>query len=371
MKSYNHLWEEYWTKENLLLAIHNVTQYKGGKHRKNVRARWYRKNTDRLVNMMKHYSLNFKSAKHTPVEINDGVNKKKRKIIVPTMREQIVHHMVINVMKPIFMKTMFEHSYGSIPGRGVHSAKKVLEKWIRTGGKNTKYCLKMDIRKFFDSVPRKILKEKLAKMIHDQKFLKILYEIVDTDDHEIGIPIGFYTSQWFANFYLTDFDHYVKEVLHVKYYMRYMDDMIIFGGNKRELHFIRKQIEAYLQNELGLEMKKNWQVFRFDYILRTGKRVGRDLDFMGFRFFRDRTLLRKKMLYRLTRKARRICRKSVKTVYDCRQMLSYLGWIDSTNTYGMYKKWVKPFICFQYLKRRVSSYQKRINIERMISLCGI
>lgn len=82
---------------------------------------------------------------------------------------------------------------------------------------------------------------------------------------------------------------------------------------------------------------------------------------MGFRFFRNRTTLRRSVMLKATRKAKRMCRKPRKTIYDCRQMLSYLGWIDCTDTYGMYLKRIKPYVSFQNLKRRISERQKAIN----------
>lgn len=132
------------------------------------------------------------------------------------------------------------------------------------------------------------------------------------------------------------------------------DTMVIFGSNKRVLHHMRQAISDYLEMELGLELKANWQVFRFSY----GNNQGRDLDFMGFRFYRNRTILRKSIMYKATRKARKISKKEKATILDARQMLSYLGWIDCTDTYLMYRKWIKPCVSFQQLKRKVSRYDK-------------
>ena len=219
MKSYNHLYEQYLTEENYRLGVHNATAHKGGKARKNSKAKWYRTHQDEIKDRIMDCAAHFKGGRHKKITIYDGIRRKQREIVVPNMKEQIVHHMVINIMKPIFMQGMYEHSYGSIPGRGAHSGKKTIEKWIRTRGKDMKYCLKMDIRKYFDSIPHDILKAKLAKIVHDDWFLKILYEIVDTGEGDRGIPIGFYTSQWFANWYLKSLDHYIKEQLHAKYYI--------------------------------------------------------------------------------------------------------------------------------------------------------
>lgn len=357
MKSYNHLYEQYLSEDNYYLAVRNATRHKGGKKRKYRTARYFKAHIEELKNSVLDYAKNFKNEKHTPIEIYDGVQRKKRTIIVPSIREQVIHHMVVNVMKPIWLKPMYEHSYGSLPDRGGHKAKKTIEKWIRRKDKHMKYCLKMDISKFFDSVPHDILKQKLADEIHDEKFLDVLYEIISVQD--IGIPLGFYTSQWIANWYLTELDHYIKETLCVRYYVRYMDDMVAFGSNKAELHYARKQIQNYLEKNLGLTLKRNWQVFLFDFAKKDGSHVGRDLDFMGFRFFRNKTILRKSLMLKATRKARRINKKYHKTVHECRQMLSYLGWIDCTNTYDMYKKRIKPFVSLRRLRKRISHYDKQ------------
>lgn len=177
------------------------------------------------------------------------------------------------------------------------------------------------------------------------------------DATDKGLPLGFYTSQWLSNWLLQDLDHYIKEELHAKKYVRYMDDMVIFGANKRKLHRAREKIAEYLQAHYGLEMKENWQVFRFSY-KRDGDDKGRPLDFMGFRFYRTRTTLRRSIMLRITRKARRLRKRAKITILDARQMLSYLGWIKATDTYKMYLNRIKPFVNFQSLKRKVARYDK-------------
>lgn len=297
MKSYNHLWEQFISEENIRLAIINSS--KGKRNRKLVKEIY--ENPDKWIPKIRQYAEKFKNCNHAPIEIYDGITRKKRKIITPQYKEQIVHHMIINVLEPIFKHGMYEHSYGSIPERGSHKGKKLVERWIKNDRKNVKYCLKMDIRKFFDSIPHDILKNKLALTIHDKKILEVINELIDVNKE--GIPLGFYTSQWLANWYLQGLDHYIKENLQAKYYIRYMDDMVIFGSNKRKLHKIRIAISKYLE-ELGLELKDNWQVFRFDYV-KSGKHYGRPLDYMGFKFYRDKTILRTSIMLKSTRKAKK------------------------------------------------------------------
>ena len=348
MKSYNHLYEICLSESNRREAI------KQAKHSKRIRKIIKQRHLSDDVLLAESYDwiINYENANHSPITIRDGISRKQRTIIVPTLEELIVQHCVVNALLPVFWKGMYEHSYGSLPGRGAHKGKKSIEKWISKSSKNVKYVLKMDIKHFFDTIPHHILKEKLAKKIHDEQMLDILFKIIDVVEH--GIPLGFYTSQWFSNWYLLGLDHYIKEELQAVHYIRYMDDMVIFGSNKKQLHHMRKAISDYIQNELGLELKSNWQVFRFSY----GNGKGRDLDFMGFRFYRNKTTLRKSIMYKATRKAKKISTKDKPTIHDMRQMMSYIGWIDCTNTYGMYELWIKPYVNFQQMKRWISKYDK-------------
>ena len=349
MKSYKNLWDKFISDENIELAIKNASR--GKKDRQTVKRRL---ENPKFKEQIKKYAENFKNKKHTPKEIYDGIQRKKRSIIVPTFDEQVIHHMVVNILQPIFMRGMYEHSYGSIPKRGAHKGKNAIKKWIAKDGKNCKYVLKMDIRKYFDSIPHDIYLSNLRRIIKDDRFMQVLEEITRVIPQ--GLPLGFYTSQWTANWYLQGLDHFIKNDLRAKHYIRYMDDMVIFGANKRQLHQIRIEVERYLNDNLGLTLKNNWQVFRFNY----GDKY-RFLDFMGFRFYRNRITLRRSILLKALRKARRLYRAEKITIFAARQMLSYLGWLSHTDTYGIYVREIKPLINYQTLKRRLSAYDKRQN----------
>lgn len=344
MKSYNHLYEKFISDENIKLAIKNACKHK--LNRKKFRD--LHDNPEKYIDWIRKQATNYRNDYHTPIQIYDGIQRKKRTIIVPTFREQIIHHMVVNVLKPIIMKSMYEHSYGSIPDRGGTMGMKQIKKWIAHDSRNTRYCLKMDIKKYFDTVPHEIVIRRLTEQIHDERFLEVLLEIVDVNT--TGLPLGFYTSQWFANWYLTGLDHFIKEDLGAVYYMRYMDDMIVFGPNKRKLHRMRKEIARYLDEELGLELKGNWQVFPLK---------ARFLDFMGFRFYRYKITLRRSILYKACRKAKKMS--GIKpTIYAVRQILSYLGWFSQTDTYNVFTERIARYINIQYMKRRMGRYDKRM-----------
>lgn len=357
MKSYNHLWEKLISDENIILAIHNASH--GNMKRRKLTE--IKNNPTQYIPIVRNWIENFKTINHTPKTINDGISAKKREIIVPTVAEHIVQHAIMNVLKPIFMKGMYEHTYASIPQRGCHRGMKVVKKWIKNDERNVKYCLKLDVRKYFDSISQNVLINKLRNKIHDKKFMNLLVKIIRTTER--GLPLGFYTSQWFANFYLQSFDHFVKECLGVKYYIRYMDDMVMFCSNKRELHKVKEAVEKYLSNNLSLEIKDNWQLFRFH----TRKDKGRFLDFMGFRFYRNRVTLRRKIALKAMRKAKRIAKKKRATVHDARQILTYIGWTRCTNTYNWLRKYILRYVDFRKLRKIVSDYDKRKLSEKTIN----
>lgn len=352
MKSYKGLFDICISQENRTKAIKKALKSK------RIRDICKRRKWD--FNFLLEHSywwiVNFKPYKHIPIIIYEGAKKKERKILIPTMQELIVQHCVVEAMLPLFTHSMYEHSYASIQNRGAHKAKKQIEKWIRNDDYNTRYILKLDIRHFFDSIPHDILLFKLSRKIHDDRFMDLLTKIINTTDS--GLPLGFYTSQWLSNWYLEDLDHIIKEKLKVKYYVRYMDDMVLCGRNKKKLHIIRLCIQDYLKYDLGLQLKPNWQVFLFDWNCK-----GRDLDFMGFRFYRAKTTLRKSILKRSLSKANKISKKDKSTIYDARQMLSYKGYFDCTDTHNFKKKYIDNKINFNDLKQIVSSYDKNLAMK--------
>ena len=284
----------------------------------------------------------FKIIKHTPCIINEANCHKEREIVKPYYKyEQVVHHLIVGQLKPIIMKGFYEYSCGSIPKRGCHYGKRNLERWIKKFPENSRiYVLKMDVRHFFENIDHDILKNKLSEVIRDKKFLKLLFQIIDA--HEKGLPLGYYPSQWLANFYLKAFDHFVKEVLGADFYMRYMDDMVILDTDKYRLHEMCKAIKEYLGVRLKLELKDNWQVFPL--AVNSDDKEGRCLDFMGFKFYRNMTTLRKSILCRTRRKANKIDKKNSTgknvTWKDATSMISYMGWIDHTKTYQYYLDYI-------------------------------
>lgn len=351
MKTYKHLMEKIASEENIKAAIMNASKKK--RNRKDVKK--VLQDIDTHTKKIQKILLSGMYEAHidTPCVINEGTHNKVRRIRKPHFKyDQIIHHCIIQVLQPIFSKPMYEYSCGSIPKRGAHYGKKRIEKWLRNDVKNTKYVFKMDIKHFYESVDKEILKRMLERKIKDKQAMELISKVID--GCERGLPLGNYTSQWFANFMLTPLDHYIKEQLHAKYYMRYMDDIVIFGRNKKELHKIRREIEKYLRVNLKLKIKENWQVFRFEY-----KRKGRPLDFMGWQFYRDKTILRKSIFIRIMRKAKRVGRHT--TIKGAQGMISYMGYIKHTDTYGCYVQYIRPYVNIGKLKKFVAKRERSKN----------
>mgnify|MGYP000849113210 FL=1 len=284
--------------------------------------------------------------------VQDGSSGKIRTIYKPRFYpDQIIHWALMLQLQPIMMKGMYEYNCGSVPGRGTSYGQNTLRKWLDTDYKNTKYCLKMDVSKFYPSVNNDILKEMFRRKIKDKDCLWLIDSIIDSGQ---GLPIGNYTSQWFANFFLQGLDHYIKEKLGVKYYIRYVDDLVLLGSNKKKLHKAREAISDYLNN-INLSLKGDWQVFKVN---------SRAIDFLGFRFYRNKTILRKRNALRIRRRMRKIQKKDVLTSKDACAVISYWGWIKRSDSYNFYHKYVKPIVSVGYAKKVVSNYAKANNIRQ-------
>jgi len=361
MKSYSNLWEKFTDYDNIVKAMRQAALHKQNYVEVNVML----KDPDRYADAILDYVNAFKNYNHIPVVIYEGVHRKRREIIAPAFAEQVVHHMIVQVLMPMFTRGLYKHTYASIPKRGLHQAAKQIIKWISKNDKNVKYFLKMDIRKFFESIDIEILKDMLRKYVKDEKFLNLVFKILD--DHK-GLPLGFYTSQWFANWYLQDLDHFIKENLKAVHYVRYMDDMVLFGPNKKELHKQRLLIDNWLRNKRNLQLKDNWQVCRFIHISRKdGKEKGRPLDFLGFQFYRNRLILRESLMLKATRKANTISKKDRPTIFDCRQMMSYNGFFHMTDCHDMYMKYVFGKTNFKRMKKYISKWDKKHGKESKIN----
>lgn len=271
---------------------------------------------------------------------------KEREIYkLPYFPDRITHWAIMQQLEPIFMEVFTDFTHAAIKNRGIHSALFQIDKYMQDE-ENSLYCLKIDVKKFFPNINHQILKDLLRKKIKDEDLLWLLDEIIDSLQRDTGIPIGNYLSQYFANFYLAYFDHWLKEVKHVNF-VRYMDDVCIFHNSKDFLNVLREEIAEYLWDNLKLELKGNYQVFP--------SRI-RGVDFVGFRHFGDYILLRKSTYKNLRKKLTLIkmrCEKGEQLTYSewC-SINSYKGWVMWCNGHNLTKKYIIPLqpYCEKYYK---------------------
>lgn len=289
---------------------------------------------------------------------------KRRKIYMPEIHEQWLHHIIIIVLQPIITATAYKFSCGSFPKRGAHYGKRQLLRWIRNG-KGIRYFGKIDIRHFYDNIQLKILLRELRIRIKDEWFLYVI--ALCLKGFKKGVPLGFYISQWLANYLLEPLDRFITEKLGLKVFERYMDDMIFFNDNKKKLHLAIQAIKKFIGRRFHLKLKRTFQVIKFDFTKKNGKTIGAPLDFMGFKFFRNRTTIRKRIMIAATRRAKKLYKaKQAGRGYFAKHlkgMLSYMGWFSASDTYRCYEEHIKPLINIGKLKKIISKLDRRQNHE--------
>lgn len=362
MKTYDNLREKIIDKDNLRLAHMNARKDKAFyKEVQMVDANldFY---IDEIHTMLKDGTYEIKPEDYTISIINDK-GKERELAKLNYYPHRIIQWAAMLILEPIFMEVFCYHTSASLKKRGIHHAYKLVRKYLKDK-EWTKYCLKIDIKKFYPSINHQILKYLLRKKIRCLKTLEYLDTTIDSTPWEKGIPIGSYLSQYLANYYLAYFDHWMKEELKCHYVIRYMDDIVVLADNKPFLHkaleLIRKKLDW-----LKLEVKHNYQVFPTD---------SRGIDFVGYRFFHNYTLLRKGTARRMKRKLKQI--KEDKTDrhrfvnYSERcSVNSYLWWIEHCNHHRFFMKYINPVLpslnrYYYYVikrdRKRLKKYYERI-----------
>lgn len=299
--------------ENLILADKKARRGKSNTY--GVR----RFDKDRIGNLLSlHDLLKNKTFKTSEYKIFKIFEPKERMIYrLPYFPDRIVHHAIMNILEPIWTSIFTADTYSCIKGRGIHAAMYKIKHDMKNVAE-TQFCLKLDVKKFYDSIDHEILKTVLQKKIKDADLIRLLFEIIDTAS---GVPIGNYLSQYFANLYLAYFDHWIKEEKRVKYYYRYADDIVIFSSDKDYLHNLFRAIKIYLETKCKLKVKENWQIFPVE---------SRGVDFLGYVFFHTHVRLRKSIKKNLCRAYRK--KKNMASI------ISYNGWAVHCNSRHLLKK---------------------------------
>lgn len=293
MKRYGYLYEKIYDFDNLYDA------YLKARKNKRYRAETLKFTMNLEENLIDiQNELIWKTYKPLPVR-QFYVNEPKRRLIsAPAFYDRVVHHALCNIIEPIFDRTFIYHSFACRNGKGTHAAVDALIKFLRQAiAKHGRvYCLKGDISHFFPSIDHDILYHIIERKIKDPDVLRLIKGIIDGNEDSVGIGIGALTSQLFANIYLNELDHFVKERLRVHWYVRYMDDFLLLGADKEEMHRLRLEIEQFLWDKLRLRTNGKTQVFP----------ANRGITFLGYRIWPTHTLLKSATKRRMKKKLRQL-----------------------------------------------------------------
>lgn len=331
MKRIGNLYQKIISIENLKLADEKARKGK----QKTYGVRMHDKNREKNI-LALHEALLTKTFKTSEYDIFTIHEPKEREIYrLPYYPDRILHHAIMNVMEPIWTSLFTADTYSCIKGRGIHGVVNKMKR-VMKDVEHTKYCLKIDVRKFYPSIDHDVLKQLIRKKIKCKDTLDLLYEIIDSAD---GIPIGNYLSQFFANIYLTYFDHWMKEVKKVRYYFRYADDIVVLSPSKDELFALYSEIKLYFC-KIKLVIKDNFQVFPIAY--NKYDKSGRGLDFCGYIFYHNQTLIRKTIKKNFCRKVHQINKRANITIAEYKKALSsWIGWAKHCNGKHLIKTTIK------------------------------
>jgi len=323
VRTYTNLWDEFISVQNFVRAYKDARKGKG---------------KQRSVAEFRHgWSLRLYALRrdvmegrfHTSPYRSMTITEPKKRTIykLPFCPDRIVQHALVNALAPVLEKKLIADTYSCIPGRGQVLASQRCMEAVR----RNKYCLKCDVRHFYPSIDQNILSAMYHRIIKDGRLMAVIDDIIFSFPGGKNCPIGNYLSQWSGNFYLSVLDDFVKRELHVRDYLRYCDDFLLFSDDKAFLHECRKKIGLFLRDRLRLEYSRS-DVFS----------VRQGVDFCGYRHFDNFVLLRKSTKLRQERRLREI-RKAVEGgSFDrdkCRSSLdSMAGWMRHAKTHRLKEK---------------------------------
>ncbi len=379
MQTYNNLFEEMISFPNLMRAAHNAQR---GKRTKS--------NTARFNFFMEREIFQLQQ------ELMDGsyqpgqyrsfyvYEPKARLISAAPYRDRVVHHALCQIIEPIFEKRFIYHSYACRVGKGTHRAIDKCQAFVQAN----RYVLKADVQKFFESINHEVLLGILKRWIRDERVLwlagliirhqrntnstnetnptnrfsnssyspdscdscSLLLPLCLCGESGTGLPIGNLTSQFFANVYLNELDYFVKFDLREKYYIRYMDDFLVFGNDKKHLTYLKERISGWLADKLKLNLHgKKSTIFP----------TKDGVNFLGFRIFRDYRRIQKENVKRFIRRMKqkafdwRIGRIGLSDITN--SVKCWLVHARHGNTYNLRKKILAPMVfSLDYSPRRHS-----------------
>lgn len=247
---------------------------------------------------------------------------KERTIFAPAFCDLVVQHAIYKLVYPIFNRTFIDQSYACRKGKGTHAAADYAQAALRSSTPDS-YILQLDIRKFFYSIDRAVLRTQIEHQIKDKRFVAVMMQFAEYGQ-PVGIPIGNLLSQTYALIYMNPLDHFIKRDLGARLYCRYVDDFVIFGWPRERCVDALAKIEAFIADELHLGLSR--------YSLHKCKR---GLNFVGYRTWRSTRFVRKHSLYTFSMAAKN---------GDAEAIASCLGHAKRTASLRHMKNMLKAFL---------------------------
>ena len=367
MKRIGNLYEQIISVENLRLADSKARRGKTSTYG----VRCHDKNREANIEAL-HEALRTKTFRTSPYDIFTIYEPKERIIYrLPYYPDRIVHHAIMNVLEPIWVRTFTHNTFSCVKNRGIEGCSRYVGRIIQKYKGKPLYCLKIDLRKFYPSISHDVLKQIVRRKIKDTDLLWLLDDIIDSAstpverraaglpvsdyvniggqpvriafndlDEETGLPIGNYLSQYLANLVLCYVMHYLNEVERVDC-AEYADDITLFGESKERLRAVFCRLCEKL-TALHLSVKGNWQIFpiaenRFD-------KRGRALDYVGYKFYRNQKLIRKSTKKNFCRMCAKLNReKPLRELKPYKQAVApWLGWAKHSNSRNLLRTIIHP-----------------------------
>lgn len=342
MKRIGYVWEELVSTENCEAAVLDSLRNK----RKTPYLRHVQTNYKEYGNKIQQTMIDGWIPDPTREKtINEGTSNKVRHLRIPSLRDHMIHTAVARILAKYLSKRFYFYACGSLPNRGQTFATKAVEGNLRK--KKPKDCLLADVKQFYKSLKKGVVMKCLRRVFKDKKFLMINNRILDQMGD--GLAIGFTVSHWYAQLVMSFIDQEIKAHTHKKIFMvRFMDNYVITGSRKRLLHkLLRKLIDVL--SEYGLRVKEDWQVFPVK---------SRMVEFLQYRMDHDKTILKKKLMYRMAHRYKAIKRNGL-TAHKARVVMSDKGTLKYCDSYNFRKNYLYPNVSLKVCRRLISNADKK------------
>lgn len=311
------------------------------------------------------YRVSEPKHRHVYLKSKSKEKGKWRDLYMPSFKDHIVNHMLMQSCMSAFTKGMHPYCCGSVPGRGPRFVVKTVSGWMKKD-KQCRYFVVVDIKQFFMSIRSDIMMDILKRKIKDIYALWLFQMFLESCT--VPCPMGYFSSPWLANLYLEELDWYIerqlykerrgKRIKYVRHFIRYIDDYLLIGTSKCDLRKAVKAIENFLINQRDLKIKQTWEIKKIGHHeIIEGKRKLTDgyyCDYVGYKFCKDTTIMRGGIYLATKRLVKRMYKSKHYEVSQCASLTARLGWAKHCDSFDFMNQTVKRYINISDMRRVLS-----------------